>query len=225
MIDGWDIVLQIVISILGGIIVAAYFYFFQKSKSEKLFEHHRNSNLKRIFSEIKTHDEDCLQPIYDKFENEFGSLERTRKELIKHIESEVDTGTEKSVITYFKKIEEDRGELVSYGENLDLYVEAMNRIQTSFANDMPMYSRYLHDSFLKNVLSYYGLSYYYVQSLLQNRVASNRLYDRMYLAKNIITYLKDEKTDWKKEESIKRFIDDWEATLKIFDIEDVNQIN
>jgi len=210
----WTVVLSLVSSGVAGIVVAAIFYLFFKPKSEKVFEYNRKSNLKLIFRQLSFYDNFDFMHIIDTFEKEFGPLGRGRKELFKTIKFvNADEKRNQEPLDFSKYMEDDKT-LSKLRKGLEPNLKKLHTYHIDFTKDIPIFSHYLHDSILRDIVHYYLNSNLYVEWLMENHIENSCMDERKNLAENIIKYLKEDRSIDKEEKSIKEFIDKWEKELK-----------
>ena len=209
----FTVVLSLASSLLASAIVAAYFRFLVKPKSEKVFEHNRESNLQRIFNQLRIYDNFNVGQIFDTLEKEFGSLECGKSELInENFKFVTEEELENQEITDFVKNRSDEEKLAKL--NSISKIRVLQRFHENFKEDYNIYSQYLHDSFLRDINQYYLNTNLYVEWLLKNHKENSCLDERKNNAENIIKYLKEDRSIDKETKSIKDFIDKWGKEFK-----------
>jgi len=216
----WDTV--IVSAIIGAVYslavaigVAFYVKYKMKPSSEKVFEGNRESETKWTFMTLERYHDDAMR-IFEKFEEAFGELAKTRKELVTEIKCVPEEELKTMKPVSFKDIIQDQNKMAELKERLDWELKQMKKLTTDYQqgeNIANMKQYFNYDDFVLPLFSLMKNINDYAEGLLQ---ADLRPYSLQYAIKNaktVIKYLKDNDLD-KSSKNVKSFIERWEKAIK-----------
>ncbi|MGI0021368.1 MAG: hypothetical protein ACRD9Q_00775, partial [Nitrososphaeraceae archaeon] len=150
-----------------AIIVAWYFRFKAKPKSEIVYDYNRNANFTLLFDNIEIFDW-TFETFYTIYEQRLGLLTREREEILPRI-AFTSSGSGNQVIppVNFRAYQGLTNELASVKQDLAEDVARMREYHRNFLKDYHLFQNYFHDKFLRDIHMYYFSSIHYSEWLLQ----------------------------------------------------------
>lgn len=211
----WDTtnISTIISTITSGVLafgIALYFRYRVKPKFEIIYDSNRQANINLIFNGLNYLDSE-FESFYTIIENELGELTKEREEIIpslkvkpkdEWIENDPDISDFGIIIKMTEKYDGIR-------KNLAPMLTIMREHHKKFLQDYHINLNYLHDSFLRDVNSYYITTTYYAELLLQCQNYYSIGIKRKSEADKIIEYVNADGSVDKTPDGIREFIYKW----------------
>lgn len=208
----WDTAtISTITSAIVAIVVGLIVRYKTKPKSEVIYDANRQGNLNIIFNGLN-HLNVEFETIYSSIEQRLGELTKERTEIIPPLVSKPEEQWSEN-----DPDERDFGQISEmtsiFNEIKPMLQGALGRMRDqykTFLKDYHIYLNYLHDSFLRDVYSYYITTTYYSELLLNGENHYSIGVKRKSEAEKIIEYVQKDRSVNKNTKEINEFITDWE---------------
>lgn len=209
----WDTtIISTITSAVVAISVGLYVRYKTKPKSEIIYNANRQANLNLIFSGLN-HLNFEFGTLYESIEQRLGELTKKRSEVIPSLvfkpkEQWIENDPDQ---LDFVKITKMTSVFDEIKPMLRSTLARMHQQHRNFLQDYHIYLNYLHDSFLRDVNSYYLTTTYYSELLLNGENHYEIGIKRKSEADNIMEYVEKDRTVDKTLGAINEFILNWKG--------------